>query len=94
MIKAFVISLVLVQVELTACLCELQVPLDNINFDRRTRRIVLGIGIVLSWAKDMGVGTLACQGGCVCESKDFSTYLAYAGWSMTFWEFVSAQVRT
>jgi len=73
---------------------DLQVPLDEIRFNKQTNEIVLGLGILLSWSKQMGVGTIGCLGGCECDSKDFSTYLAYSGWSMIFWEFVRAKVAT
>lgn len=52
-------------------------PLDGIQDDNEAKDIVLGLGVLLSWYKEMGLGTIECRGGCQCDPMEISTYLAY-----------------
>lgn len=53
---------------------------------------MIGVGLLLSWYTKMGIVKLDCLAGCSCAAKEYSTYIKYADWSMTFWRFLEVKV--
>lgn len=66
-----------------------QIPLSNISYNGQD--LVVGVGLLLSY-KDMGIAQLGCLTGCACVLKEYSTYVKYSGWSMTYWRFLQVKV--
>ena len=67
-----------------------QVSWDGMKYDGES--LVVGVGLLVSWRRDMGVAQLSCLAGCECQPKEFSTFINEAGWSMTFWRFIEVKV--
>lgn len=69
-----------------------QQPLENVTFNGED--MVVGLGMLLSYADIMGVAEIGCVQGCTCNCSTFSTRIQYSGYSMTYWQFLTVKVCT
>ena len=56
--------------------------------------MAIGMGMLISYSKEMGVVLLTCISGCLCAPQEKSTLLPYANYSMVYWEPLPVKVSS